>query len=341
MAAEFDLVVRGGNQVTAASPRYGYPFSAAMAFATDADVIVLKSYNAVYDQHRVVLEVNGQRLSDSQTTLRFEDSVAKKFYNPGGLMIDFRGTALAGQTKRLRLQTSGGFGLLASQIVVEQGARVWTEAPAHRWKLAVEGDSLTQGGYHTPYQIGQDWVTQVGRLLGADASNFAQGGTGFLSDNHGSKSTYIQRVDRLAALKADVYLIAGNHNDSDFPAPQQIDAALAYFKRLRALQPDALIVVAGPNPLQGESVVSGQLVEAERNLRQAFDAWGDAHAAFIPVTTDPNGPWINGTGAVDTPHSDGNMDHYYITVDGHPLQRGVDYLAQRYAQALRKLLGAP
>ena len=76
-------------------------------------------------------------------------------------------------------------------------------------------------------------------------------------------------------------------------------------------------------------------MDAERNLRKAFDAWADANAYFLPVTTDPDGPWITGSGAVDKPKGDGNMEQYYISVDGHPLQRGVNCFAQRYAQALK------
>ena len=122
--------------------------------------------------------------------------------------------------------------------------------------MAVEGDSLTQGGYNS-LPRGLDWVTQAGRLLGCDdVANMAQGGTGFIADNGGKKTNYLQRVERLAALNADVYLIAGNHNDSSYPAQEQIDAALASLQAPSRTAAQALIVVA-PNPLQGESTVSG------------------------------------------------------------------------------------
>ncbi|MDE2594194.1 MAG: SGNH/GDSL hydrolase family protein [Burkholderiales bacterium] len=328
------VTVRGSNYSTLAQPRYQYPSSAAMTFWTDSDQVVLGSFNAVYARQTLVLEVNDRLVDDSQ----FAVPPGMAPINPGGFLLDFSQGGSKGQTKKVRVLSSDGFAISAYQLFIEKNARIWSQANPNRWRMAVEGDSLTQGGYNTPYHAGLDWVSQIGRLLGCDdVANMAQGGTGFISNNVGRKTTYLQRVERLAALNADVYVIAGNHNDSSYPAQDQIDAVLKYFKKLRQLQPDALVVVMGDTPLQGESSLSGPLHDAEVNLKKAFDQWADDHAYFIPVATDPNGLWITGSGSVDHPKGDGNMDHYYISIDGHPLQRGVNYLAQRYAQALKRL----
>lgn len=331
------MTVRGSNFNTATVPRYQYPSSAAMTFWTNSDRVVLGSFNAVYARQSLVVEVNDRLVDDAQVVV----PVGTAPINPGGFLFDFSQLGLMGVSKKVRVRSTDGFAIAGYQLFIEKGTRIWTEANPQRWKLAVEGDSLTQGGYNTPYHAGLDWVSQVGRLLGCDdVANMAQGGTGFVSDNFGKKTTYIQRVARLASLQADVYVIAGNHNDASYPVQQQVDAALAYFKKLRELQPDAIIIVAGVNPLQGENSLSGPIHDAEVNLKKAFDNWADSNAYFIPIATAADGPWITGTGAVDQPKGDGNMDHYYITVDGHPLQRGVDYFAQRYAQALKTIFSA-
>jgi hypothetical protein len=324
------IAVRGSNYKTVSAPLYVSTSSASMTFWTDSSAVVLGAYNIIYKNQGLVVEVNDRLVDDSQF-------IAPATANPGAFRLDF--TPGSTTPKKIRLMSAGGFGGVAHQIFIEQGARLWTEPNPHHWRLAVEGDSLTQGGYYSPYHAGLDWVSQVGRLLGCDdVANMAQGGTGFINDGNGTKTTYIQRIERLASLNADVYVIAGNHNDIGYPAQDQIDAALTYFKKLRLLQPKAIIVVAGVNPLQGERGDSGNVRAGEVNLKAAFDRWADANAYFLPISTDPDGPWITGTGSVDAPTGDGNKDMYYIKVDGHPLQRGVDYFAQRYAQALRKVL---
>ena len=328
------VTVLGSNFNLPSVPRFNAPSTAALTFWTNSSRVVMGSFNSIYARQRLVIEVNDRLLSDGQVVVPLGTSPI----NPGGFLLDFSAAANKSALKKIRVMSTDGFAISAHQFFVEPGASLLSQPNADRWKLAVEGDSLTQGGYNSPYHAGLDWVSQVGRLLGCDdVANMAQGGTGFISDNHGKKTTYLQRVERLASLNADVYVIAGNHNDASYPAQEQIDAALTYFKRLRELQPNAMIVVAGTNPLQGESTVSGPIVEAEKNLRKAFDLWGDANAHFLPVTTDPAGPWITGSGAVDKPKGDGNMEQYYVTVDGHPLQRGVNYFAQRYAEALKKI----
>jgi lysophospholipase L1-like esterase len=328
------VTVRGSNLGAQGSPVFLYPSTASMTFWTDSDQIVLGSYNAVYEKQRMVLEVNDRRLNDSQVAV----TPGSKFFNPGGFLIDFRDSTLKSKSKKIRVLTTDGFAVTAAQVYIENGKKLWTENNSNHWKLAVEGDSLTQGGYQSPYQPGQDWVSQVGALLGCDdVANMAQGGTGFISDNKGKKTTYMQRIERFASLNADVYVIAGNHNDLSYPAADQIQAALRYFKKLRELQPKAVIVVFGVNPLQGESSDSGGVRNAELNLKVAFDQWADDNAYFVPIATDPNGPWITGTGSVDAPKGDGNKDLFYTSKDGHPLQRGVDFFAQRYAQALKNI----
>lgn len=321
--------VFGGNSGGKDLPLSMPPASSAMTFWTRSDKVVLGSYNAIYRNQRFVLEVNDRRVSNGVFHME-QAGVTPEFFNPGGVKFDFTETPLKGQKKKIRIWSMDKFGFLAHKIHVESGQSLDMEANPNRWTFAVEGDSMTQGGLGTPYQPGQDWVSQVGRVLGAEsASNMAQGGTGFISNANGTKTTYLERLDRLVKLNADVYVVAGNHNDQAYGDAQQIEAALTYFKRLRALQPRSIVIATGVLPLKNESLE--QVKRGERNLKAAFDQWADANSYFLPVSTDVGGPWLIGT---ETAYYDQDVE------DGHLIQRGVDYVAARYASAIKALLAS-
>lgn len=319
--------VFGGNSGLPKTPLMTTPASSAMTFWTRSDQIVLGSYNAIYRDQRFVLEINDRRISDGIVHME-QSGASPAFFNSGGVKIDFTATPLKGQRKKIRIWSMDKFGALAHSIYVESGQTINVEANPNRWSVAVEGDSITQGGLGTPYQPGMDWVSQVARLVGADsAANMAQGGTGFISNGFGAKTTYLERLDRLVQLKADVYVIAGNHNDQSYTDAQQIEAALTYLKRLRTLQPQSIVIVTGVLPLKNEDMVS--VKRAEQNLKAAFDQWNDGNAYFLPVSTDPAGAWLNGTE---------EAFYDWAVSDGHLIQRGVDHVAGKYAGAIKNIL---
>lgn len=336
---EFDTVngnvpnVRGSNTGTLASPSVQNGTGGnSVTFWTDSSKIAFGGINSVYAQESCVVEVNGRLLDDSMFA-------ATSTNNPGAWLLDlsFLGKNVS---KKVRIYNKNAFHTFCSKnVYIEPDSSIWQEGRPNGWSLAAEGDSLTVGGNGTPYHGGLDVVTQVANLLGCDTyANMAQGGTGFLATRSGAATTYIQRLDRLVSLGADVYFVGGNHNDASFTSEQRITACLGYFQALRAAQPDAYVIVAGTNPLQSESSNTGAILTCEQDLYAAFLQWNDPNSMFIPIATSSEGPWITGTGSVISPANNGNKDKFFITADGHPLQRGVNYLAQRYAQAIGSAL---
>ena len=282
----------------------------------------------------IVVEVNGRRIQDSMIP-------ATGTVNPGATLLDLSAFG-KNAVKKVRIWTTSSFVNLCGQgFYTEPSASLWFDETPDQLNITVEGDSLTQGGYNSPYRPGDDWVSQVCDRLGAtNFANFAVGGTGFISDNGGIKTTYIERLSRLVETRPDVLIVAGNHNDVSYTSAQRQQAVSDYLRQARQLLPDALIIVFGNNPLTGENSASGALLAAEQDLAAVVDQLDDPGIVFYPIGMDPNGPWITGTGTVDAPNNTGNMDRFYTTADGHPLQRGYDYFAQRYLRAIRDVFGS-
>lgn len=324
--------VRASNNGTSSSPTYtGSIGGAYISFITDSSKIVLKSVNAIFaGQYGIVVEINDRLVFDSVT-------VPTSTINPGGYYIDMSSFIQSGTFRKVTIRCLSGFNTVCKQILLEPSSTIFKPQNTNSYKIAVEGDSLSAGGNFTPYRCSMDWLTQVAQRIGCENScNMAQGGTGFISDNAGVKTTYLQRLPELVALNADVYIIAGNHNDASYSNSAQQDAALAYFKALRLAQPKALVIVFGNNILRGEGN-TGTILTAEQNLKAAFDTWKDTNSIFVPVLTSSAGGWVTGTGSTNSPNNSGNQERFYNTADSHPIQRGVDYFAQRYFHALNSV----
>lgn len=332
--------VRGTNYGTVASPSYTstVPPGISMTFITDSRYIALESVNAVYANMGIVVEVNDRRVDEGG----FHNQTST--VNPAAWVIDTSFTGI-GQMNKIRIFSKDGFQYCGKNIHIDSSASLVFPENANRLKVAVEGDSLTQGGFGTPYKAGQDWVTQAMSLMGIDDfSNFGVGGTGFISTNGGTKTTFIQRLPRLVQTNADVYIIAGCHNDvgvvngSIVTPSQRQEAILTYLRALRSAQPSSFIVLCGNNILRAEAYAPGSdQYMAEQDAKVAFDQFADPKSAFVPILTSKYGSWITGTGSVQSPTNSGNSDKFFSTADGHPLQRGVDYFAQRYFHALNSV----
>lgn len=308
--------------------------SAAITFYTDAAKIGFHGVNAVYNGDNYAVEVNNRLVTDD---VFYNTS----FTNPGAVLLDL---SMFGKNthNKVRIWSMGSFANLAcNQIYLEASGTIWVEESQSSYSLVAEGDSLTAGGNNTPLHGGLDWVSRAATMLGCDSwANMAVGGTGFISNSNGTKMSYIQRLPRLLTLPAGVYIIAGNHNDASYSAQDQITAVITYLRALRDGNPNAHIIVFGNNLLQGESSTLGAIYNAEVNLASAFAQWADGNSTFVPILTDTKyGAWMNGTGSISAPANDGNMDRYSMPSGGHPTQRGVLYLGDRYTQALKKVFG--
>jgi len=315
---------------TGANAAFNTAVSGKIAFLTDSRKIVLGSINAIYTNTSITVEINGRRVSDSCFTVT-------TFQNPGGIMIDTTSLDLPPGLFTVVIRSNAGFSIVANKIYIESGATILPVKT--NLKVAVEGDSLTQGGNNTPYHPGKDWVSQCfERLQIMNACNMAVGSTGFISDNGGAKTTTLQRLPRFASLNADIYIIAGNHNDDSYTSQQRQTAVLNYLKELRRLQPTSMIIVFGNTPLRddGQTVGTPQYI-AEQDLKAAFDLFNDPNSKFVPILTSPSGSWVSGTGNASSPANNGNKDRFYTAGDGHPNQRGTDYFAIKYQEELMNL----
>lgn len=304
--------------------------SGKIQFMTDSRKIVLASINAVFaGAGGVTVEINGKRVQEGVI-------VPSSTLNPGGLLIDTTTLDLPVGMFFVTIRSNAGFSLVARTIYIEPGATIVpVTSPL---KIAVEGDSLTQGGNGTPYAPGKDWVSQVFERIGIpNACNMAVGGTGFISNNGNAKTNHIQRIERFTSLNADVYILAGNHNDDTYTSAERKAAVLNYLKSLRQRQPDSMIIVFGNTTLRDDATgVGSNQYNAELDLKAAVTEFRDPNTYFIPILTSTSGSWTTGTGNISSPANDGNKDRFYSSGDGHPIQRGQDYFASRYYAELVK-----
>lgn len=151
------------------------------------------------------------------------------------------------------------------------GVSVTTALPATvRPRLVVYGDSFSKDNAVAP---DPGWARIVAATLGADLTNHAQGGTGYLQDTYGL-GAFGERV-RAAPPDGDVVVIFGSVNDVNGarPAPAVQDAAAATLAAVRAAAPAAAVLVIGPQwPDTPPPPGAGPLRDAVRTAAGAADA---------------------------------------------------------------------
>lgn len=307
-----------------------------VSFYTDSNKVGMNGPNAAYQTEAAIIEINDRRVD-------FGNLPPAAVINPGGWLIDM---SMFGnnQVKKVTIHSNGSFANICSNaFYIEPSASIWPVSVEEGLSITFEGDSLTQGGNNAPYRPGDETASIVGTLMGfAKFANMALGGTGFVSNNGGAKTTYLERLPRMLLTNPDIVVIGGNHNDSDFADDIRYQAALTYFQTLRESAPNVFVVVLGNNPLRDESTSVSAAInsqyQTELTLKRAFDAWGDENSVFIPnLTNTQEGPWITGTGNASAPANNGNKDRFYISGDSHPIQRGYTFFGERTVAALRKV----
>lgn len=329
-------MVRGANIGTLVAPTIQGGLGGSITFYTDSNKVGMNGPNAVYVADNLIAEINDRRVDMGNLP-------PSALVNPGGWLLDMTAFG-SNKVKKVTLRSITGFaGICSNAFYIEPSASIWAADTTEQLAITFEGDSLTQGGNNVPYRPGDDVATYVATMLGfARHANLAVGGTGFISDNGGAKTTYIQRLPRLLLTNPDIVVIGGNHNDNSYTDDERFKAVLTYLQALRDGAPDALVIVLGTNPLQSESTsysaASNSMYQTEASLKRAFDAWGDENSVFIPNCLDTSeGPWITGTGSAAAPANNGNKDRFYGSGDAHPFQRGYNYFADRIVASLRKV----
>jgi lysophospholipase L1-like esterase len=193
-------------------------------------------------------------------------------------------------------------------------------------RLALVGDSYavgSQGGN----QRGLSYVPKMSRLLGCRdfTMTTAAGGTGLIAPG-----TYAKYQDRLADVTAyapDIIIVQGTLNDGAQTAADVKAAAISYVNAARAALPNALIVLVGTL----YAATPGATYTA--HAQAIADAATDRGVPYI----NPIG-WFTGTGNNTAAAGNGNADYYRASDGAHPSPLGHDYIANRMAGAMRRIL---
>jgi lysophospholipase L1-like esterase len=221
-------------------------------------------------------------------------------------------------------------------VRVDKASKVWKpKRYPDRIKAVFLGDSYTEG---TGVDYGDGaWSAQAGYPLGWEVWNSGVGGTGYLANLTNTALTFRGRLTSdVTALQPDVIVIAGGINDSASASAIQTEAAALYAQALSE-NPSAVIFVAGP----WTAPASGTALTTDTALRAAARAQGPygTRLFYVETISDPQGAWQSGTGRVGATAGDGNSDVYIGTDGVHPVQAGHTYLGNRFATAVKQLLG--
>ncbi|NUR28869.1 MAG: SGNH/GDSL hydrolase family protein [Catenulispora sp.] len=272
------------------------------------------------------IEVDGQAVAASPRTYEFT----------GGAMfvtLDFGGVR---KSRRYRWETDSSGGGGWDGVAVTPADSVWAVPKGLR--VAVVGDSLVEQTGATDPNGG--YAKVLGKLLGwDDVWCVAIGGTGFSKTNAGVGGTFgsSARVSDVVTANPDLLVIPASQNDAGLSTSQLTADALAAYQAYRTALPKVPIICGG---VPAASSVSATAGAAEDAVKAAFDSWADKLSWWIPVTrandTGNGSGWLFGNGNTSTPANNGNNDVMIGSDGAHPTQHGHNYLARRYAAAIRQ-----
>ena len=270
----------------------GYAYSGVVEFDTSGDKVAVgfltKSLSAL-------VEVDGVLVS--KTPIK-GTTAASTLY----LSIDF-GTAAPRRRVRIYCASPVRF------LLKKTRHRAWAPPRDRVITALFVGDSyVATTGVSSPV-LG--FVTLSGILLGfADARACGAGGSGFLAP--GGSFKLRDHITDITGTSPDVVILCMGANDGSCPPAAITAEALTCLQLIRAALPDVPIVVNGVWPL-GTGPSAGQIA-AEGAVSAAVAQLADPRCVFVPICTDPSGPWIFGRGRTGLPY-DGT---YSVTLTAAP-----------------------
>lgn len=212
-------------------------------------------------------------------------------------------------------------------------ATMW-QPVARGGRLAVLGDSLTDGSsQNTGFGQGT-WLARTARLIGTtDPWDQARGGTGYITA--GSFATFGDRVaDDIVAYAPDRVIVWGGFNDSSGDQAAIGTAADAVYAAITTGLPDAEVFVIGcwsPSGSPGSGITN-----TDATLRTA------ASTAGLPFISPLTGSIYNGAGTLVATHgpwiTTQNAGTYVGGDNTHPTDAGHIYLSRRIYGALLALM---
>ena len=214
------------------------------------------------------------------------------------------------------------------------------------------GDSQVGGAGNIDIQT--CFGVQMMHLLGLPDANLCSiGATGMA--NPGPASTFINRIPFLQSINAfrpiGIIFVLSSQNDNPVSGGvttlQLASASAALFSSLRYAFPTVPIVVLGN--ITGGGITSGavgsqtlaQIQTMEETVFasvSAQQAAGDDLIFSIPASTDPQGPWITGTGYTAAPNGTGSSDYDINQTNAHMSEAGHSLYARRAADGFLKIL---
>lgn len=282
-------------------------------FGTDAPKIQIR-YNATAANRPVRLRVDG----------RYVDRTGYDANTNAWVTLDASGVRRP-RTYSLETNESG----LLFYIRVDTVSRLYDPTPNDPLRIVQYGDSHAEGANNGQSPALNRWLGNAriyADLIGAwDFRNAAVRSSGYVhSGSSGLLLPLSGTMDFSINQKTwDIVEFAAGYNDTGRTNAEVRTGALNAWRKARAAQPNALIVVYG---VWGAATgPSAAVVATENNLKSVFAEWADPFAIFIPVSTAPD-PWE--TTANST---------IFVGQDGiHATQLGHDNRAYRRNAALRQ-----
>ena len=191
--------------------------------------------------------------------------------------------------------------------------------PVNAVHVDIIGDSLSTG-FQTP---GDTWPGQAqgmmaGLGLNAQISSAAENGAGYVAPGEDG-DVFLDLVNRVVNSQSQVVVLFGSDNDTGQAGiPQAVQETLA---RVKALAPDATVIVVGPTSESGDP--NGALTLIRQTLALSADSFG---ARYVdPVTLK----WFQGA------------DAKYLSDDlEHPNASGETYLADHMDKVMAPAIKA-
>lgn len=211
------------------------------------------------------------------------------------------------------------------------------------WAADSFGEGFSsRGGNFPTYTPGLAWPIVAGAHLGwENVRQAAIGGTGYLYDGgagNGKWNFNAHKADWLT-FNPDVLVFAGSVNNGGLEVNAEADQALLTWREARAGLPSVPIIIMG---LMTDPTYVTLAATQESLLAARFATFADANSLFVPIATDPEGPWVKGDGTMAAPNGRGNADIYKgtsVTADRTHLNPTGDlYAGERSAEKIRAWL---
>ncbi|MFE5673832.1 SGNH/GDSL hydrolase family protein [Streptomyces erythrochromogenes] len=291
-------------------------------FGTDAPIFQFR-YKHISAVSHFRLTIDGRKVSD------LTQPAGGTTAGSGHLITINLGSAAP---RRIRLDcTTMPFG----GVYIPPTATLW-RVPLQGGRLAVLGDSISDGSAQNTGGGAGTWVQRAARLLGTtDVWEQGRGGTGYVIP--GSWATFGSRaaVDIIAPAP-DRLIIWGGYNDASSDQTAIRTAALTLYGQITSSLPACETVVLGCWAPTGTPANS--LIATDETLRSA------AATAGLPFVSPITGTAYNAAGQAVATHGPwitaGNAAAYVGADNVHPNDAGHLYLSRRIVAALRELLPA-